>query len=265
MEDLICSVVMIDPHTLRRLRRLLASGRQVDARLAADLLAASQDEEALGVLRCALERGDREVRSAVVQALAYHRSDAVLELLRWAAKQEQAPTVRAELVWALQATGQIELVAGMLRRDADAEVRLQAAVALGRTLPSNEQALIEALKNDPDVRVRTAAAESLGWVGTKASIKPLLEALHATEPEVRAEAAYALGRMADPDATQALLKLAERDPDEEVRRASLWGLVEIACATDDAALMERARAVDPVTVSHFENRRIRRVQVAHKA
>lgn len=198
---------MIDPHTLRRLRRLLACTRHADVRLAADLLASSGDEEALDVLRRALEHGNEVVRSAVVQALAHHRSDAVREMLRQAVEREQNAAVRTELVWALQATGQTDLVADMLRRDVDPEVRLQAAVALGRVLPTDEQALIEALRNDGDSRVRAAAAESLGWVGTKASLKALLDALRTAEPEVRAEAAYALGRRGDLDAAQALLTL----------------------------------------------------------
>ena len=251
---------MIDPHTLRRLRRLLASGRPADMRLAADLLAASQDEEALGVLRRALERGDRTVRSAVVQALAYHRSDDVKEMLRQAAEREQDAAVRAELVWALQITGQIELVADLLRRDADPEVRLQAAVALGRTLPTAEEALVHALQNDPDVRVRAAAAEALGWVGTEASRKALAAALRAAEPEVRAEAAYALARMGDPGVAEVLVDLADADPDEEVGRAALWALVEIAYAAKDATLLERARAIDPEAVFHFEQRRKRHVE-----
>jgi len=146
---------MLDPHTLRRLRRLLASGRHADVRLAADLLAASRDGEALSVLRCALECGDKVVRSAVVQALAYHQSDAALEMLHQTVKQEQDPFMRAELVRALQAAGQIELVAGMLGQDADAEARLQTAAALGRTLPTDEQALIVALGSNSNVRVRS--------------------------------------------------------------------------------------------------------------
>lgn len=252
---------MIDPHTLRRLRRLLASGRQVDVRLAADLLAASGDAEAFDVLRRALEHGDEQVRSAVVQALGYHHDKPeALEMLRRAVERERDAAVRTELVGALATAGQVEIVADLLRNDADAEVRLQAAVALGRTLPSDERVLIAALESDPDVRVRAAAAESLGWVGTEAALKPLLITLQAREHEVRVEAVYALGRMADPRAAEALLDLADADPDEEVGRAALWALVEIAYAAKDATLLERARAIDPEAVFHFEQRRKRHVE-----
>src|SRR4029453_13689344 len=67
----------------------------------------------------------------------------------------------------------------------------------GDTTNTAVPALIGALK-DSDVKVRRAAASSLGNLQDPRSVPALIEALRDTDSEVRACAADALGNMEDP-------------------------------------------------------------------
>ncbi len=59
---------------------------------------------------------------------------------------------------------------------------------------------------DPDVNVRHAAAASLGQIGAREAVPPLIDALTA-EPWLQYPAIHALGEIADPRAAPALLEL----------------------------------------------------------
>jgi hypothetical protein len=77
-------------------------------------------------------------------------------------------------------------------------------------------------------RVRSRAAEALGWLGSVAAVDALVGRLRDDDVFVRAAAAQALGRIGKPAASaiRALRRSAE-DPDEAVRRAAEAALAAI--------------------------------------
>jgi len=89
----------------------------------------------------------------------------------------------------------------------------------GDTTNTAVPALIAALK-DTDVKVRRAAASSLGNLEDPRSVPALIEALRDTDAEVRACVAEALGNMEDPRAIPGLTA-AIKDGSPEVRRRAI--------------------------------------------
>jgi HEAT repeat protein len=81
-------------------------------------------------------------------------------------------------------------------------------------------ALIEALTEDVNTYVRTAAAESLGHLGDERAIFPLMDALQDSCSFVRRAAAIALGQLHAKEAQVALLHALE-DSNFYVRRAAI--------------------------------------------
>ncbi len=78
--------------------------------------------------------------------------------------------------------------------------------------PSGRDALIGALRAT-DAEVRAQAARALGERGTKEAVAPLAKALRDDDPSVRLHALIALGRIGDPDAVPAIVPLtADSDP-----------------------------------------------------
>jgi HEAT repeat protein len=116
------------------------------------------------------------------------------------------------------------VLADVLKSDKSAEIRVAAAVALGRTGENAKSVLnsmIDGLK-DPEPTVRVAVAESLGRIGDEAKVAvPALKALlKDSDPGVRLAAAFALGRVG-PEGATAVPELAvalASDADATVRK-----------------------------------------------
>jgi len=116
-----------------------------------------------------------------------------------------------------------------LLKDEDENVRASAAAALGSIGPAAEEAigaLIDML-NDSSLYVRPFAFVNLSCIG-KPAIGPLINALRAANPAIRAGAARALGEMG-PHAGPAVpnLKGLLRDNSPEVRRSAAWAFKQI--------------------------------------
>ncbi len=122
-------------------------------------------------------------------------------------------------------------------KDADAAVRLQAAIALaeaGQAVEAAAPVLIEAAK-DKDAAVRGRALVPLGRIGTKEAVAALAEALGHEDPRTRAGAAQALrivgarGQAAVPALARAL-----QDKDRAVKGAAVDALASIGPAAKEA-------------------------------
>lgn len=72
---------------------------------------------------------------------------------------------------------------------------------------------------------RCAAARALGSMGLPESVEPLIKALLDEDPDVRADAASALGELNDPVAAEKLMENLVGDPESDVKRAAIKALI----------------------------------------
>ena len=84
----------------------------------------------------------------------------------------------------------------------------------------------EILTSGVDVH-RCAAARALGEIAAPGASGLLRKALLDEDPDVRTDAAEALARLADPDCAEALMENLVGDPEPDVKKAALRGLVKM--------------------------------------
>jgi len=117
--------------------------------------------------------------------------------------------------WTFDWAGHVEVDAEGLK-SADAQKRLDAVTDLGKyDIALTENHLLKAL-DDPDEKVRHAAAKTLGQGGSLKAVPRLIEWLASGESKTKQVAAGALGDIGGPDATQALTRTLG-DSDDAVR------------------------------------------------
>ena len=235
-----------------------------DARTRRDAARALGEEgstEAVAALLPAARDADRDVRRAVLEALAaVRRPDAAAGLIVLLADEVPAhrrgaigglvdihrrepPAGRRERAvdWLLRREqefaldplrpvepGIVDALAGRLD-DEDTENRRLAAEALGALrATAGAASLGNAAAGDPDGAVRRKAVESLGAIGTEEAGNSLLSLVE--DPELQRHVVRALGRMAFPPATPALVAVYDSDPDSDLARDALEGLARIGAA-----------------------------------
>lgn len=131
---------------------------------------------------------------------------------------------------------------------ADPDLRREAALALGRTHPRGEQAervrelLATLLRQDAQVLVRSAAAVSLGRLGGEASVAALSEALTDSSAMVRADVCRGLGMTGAPTAVALLARALAEDADVDARCAAARALGNFTDAEARQALLEALEA-----------------------
>jgi len=168
----------------------------LEARLALRSSALDAPPSSIAVLaKAAQKSGDRQVRVAVIQALAScstgspDRVAAIAPTLK-----ARDPDLRTTAVWALGSAGQgipaaIRYLSSILRLDEVAQVRGAAASALGMAAVGRRdgvEALLSA-RHDQDDRVRLAVVQALGEIAgdIELGIIPLAELLADEEPDIR--------------------------------------------------------------------------------
>ena len=80
--------------------------------------------------------------------------------------------------------------------------------------------------SDDDEMNRWKAAETLGRIGDRAAVGPLIDTLWDEDARVRLKAAWALGRIGEPDALRPLQRLyrMEREDAQEIIEEALAGI-----------------------------------------
>ena len=139
----------------------------------------------------------------------------------------------------------LTMIIGIMKNDPDGKVRSSAANALGNIKPSSEKIhmmIADVMKNDPDEIVRSSAAEALG------QIKPSSEKIHMmiadvmkNDPDryVRFFAVDALGEF-KPISEKFQMMIADvmkNDPDEDVRIHAAYTLGEIKPSSEKIQMM----------------------------
>ena len=213
--------------SLRGMNALVNALRHASPRIrraAAVALGTMAVPQALTFLARALE-GDEDprVREAAAESLGHIGSREALDVLR-RALEDPEPGVRRAAAWALGRVGApsaAEPLLRLLESDDDWRVRAAAAWSLGRIGEHRAtDALVRHLTQDEAVAVREAAAESLGRLGV--AVGTLIQVLH-QDPDwrVRRAAALALGYHSKaPRALPALIQTLLRDDSMAVRRTA---------------------------------------------
>lgn len=113
--------------------------------------------------------------------------------------------------------------------DDEAVVRKIAVWGLSEMRPGAVQAApaVAALLSDPDAEVRGQAARALGDIGAAGYSRDIARLLRDPDPQVGRQAAHALGDLRDP-ASRADLEEALGHPDQGVRAQAHWALRQVA-------------------------------------
>lgn len=247
--------------------RFAAAWPGIDARrrreVVAELLDLEEDNVEFdfdAVFLRGIDDEDAEVRRASIRGLwEYEGPDLIPALLRLARHDEDAG-VRAESSLALGRfvvlfeEGRLrerhfrDIEAGLraVISDADeiAEVRARALEAIGAHDDAwVRQAISEAYESGTR-RLKVASVHSMGRSAEPRWLPLLLKELGNDEPEVRYEAATALGALGDESVVTHLLPLLS-DGDEEVRDASIAALGEIGGREARSVLADLAREGSP--------------------
>jgi HEAT repeat protein len=197
---------------------------------AAESLGDIGDPAAVGPLVSVLNDADPKVAAMAATSLgrlkAADAAPALLALLSRGAPESAAAAARAlGDVGARQAAG--TLSEALLNDKLESAVREEAAAALGKLKdPAALPALVSSL-NNPDDRIRWAAADGLGRLGLPESVAPLGKTLASDkDSRVREVAALALGNTRAKHAVDFLLR-GMNDAEPRVSEQSLTALLAI--------------------------------------
>jgi len=133
--------------------------------------------------------------------------------------QEVDPRVLQALLTALQ--------------DEEAEIRAEAAYALGNLESLDAVAPLVVVLSDEDANVRSEAAWALGMIESVDAVPALAAAVGDANEDVREQVAWALGMIESAEAVDALSDMLRNDSSADVREQAAWALGMIA---DEAAL-----------------------------
>ncbi len=108
--------------------------------------------------------------------------------------------------------------------------------------------LAKLLSSSTSEKARISAAASLGKLGDKRAVKPLVDALKDPDPQVRAMAAASLGKLGHKASLPALRNAAREDADEDVRTIAHEAATKVA--KDNQLPDELAPVDDHVAAAH---------------
>ncbi|MCU1384140.1 MAG: fold-4 domain protein, partial [Acidobacteria bacterium] len=211
------------------------------ARLRAiERLAALNPVEGLGPLPSALADDDWQVRRSAVHALAGRRDSGLVEALVSALREGHRNfSVLSSALQLLSVTG-LDLTTSLveLLQHPDADLRIQAALALGtQPRPEAVDALLAALA-DEDMNVRFHVIEALGKLAPSAAVEPLAAIAESHDFFLAFPALDALSRINDASVAPRLLPLLA---DELVGDQAAEALGQIG---DEEAVMPLVAALD---------------------
>lgn len=194
---------------------------------AAKALGLIGDERAVAPLIEALEDENPNVRMYSAYALGEIKSPRAVEaLVRSLADREWL--VRWFSCWALmeiRSPDSVKPLVSLLKRK-EADTPLVVRVLEWLKHPKTTDFLLPLLKHR-DEEVRARAAFALGRAGGPRAVEPLLQLLNDGSPKVRREAVLALARVGDRKVAGPLERLKAKEEDEGVRRAIEEAIFEL--------------------------------------
>jgi len=225
---------VISPKVITLLKQKLNSSKKSERLAAAWELAKIKNPKVLPLLKKALfAEDDKEVLSELISAFVhYPEKEAVSELARFVF-QCQDSDLRKKAVWVMShfdsSKTALESLRNLLLTDPDAEVRKEAAFALGEIAnPEALSALKEALLSDESAKVRQMVVWALGGL-KQVGEEYLIRALHEDSSLfVRRESAWVLGKVKSRRAVGELIEALKRESSQLVLEIILWAVAEIS-------------------------------------
>lgn len=251
--------------TARRFARALSADRPELRMAAANALGRLNDPETVPALVEALEDDDPRVRLRACRACGSIADPRCVPAL--IARLEDQPRIRHAAANALGAIATDRALAALIEllADDDESIRRIAASALGeannarpieplaRALSDDSEivrkaavySILELLSNVPTDRshaVRDQVVSQLQLTGDETAVEPLVEILaKGRQDRQRRNAAWILGRIADPESSSAITALADALADEDDRTAQFaaTSLASIGGPVVETALLDR--------------------------
>jgi HEAT repeat protein len=224
---------------------------------AVEQLAAMSPVEGLGPLPAAMADDDWQVRRSAVSALAGRKDPALVEALVSALREGHRNfSVLSSALQLLSATG-VDLTSSLidLLKHPDADLRIQAALALG-TQPHPEaiDALLTAL-DDEDVNVRFHAIEALGSLSPPAAVERLAAIAESHDFFLAFPALDALARIRDAAVAPRLVPLLQDELVCDQAAEALGQIGDEDAVAPLAAALDRSHAspasvIDALTTLH---------------
>lgn len=157
---------------------------------------------------------------------------ALLDLLK-----DEEPEVRAASAWALGRIGLKEAIPALASYadDLEGEVRKMVAKSLGELKGEDAYRSLLPLLNDKESEVRAMAARGMGEVKIRKGEDHLIPLLNDSDPSVCFEAIQALAELRSKKGAPFLLKRIQEDSSESIRAHAAWALGRIG----DPEIVER--------------------------
>ncbi len=193
----------------RRLAAALVSADPDSRRAAADAIVEAERVESLESFAPALRNDDWRVRRVAVGGLVAVADRDLLHALLETLRREHRNFSTLSSALKLFATTDVDLTAPLaeLLHDADVDLRIQAALALGEQHhPAAVEPLLGALE-DPDVNVRFHAIEALGRLHADAAVDALVKIAGSGDVFLAFAALEALALIRDPRVASGLTPL----------------------------------------------------------
>lgn len=204
-------------------------------------------------IRAALEDLTAELRARAEEDLIFLRASAPMSpegLARVLEDESEDPQLRSVAAWVVGLAGETSLAGTLAATFSAASAQIviwECAKALCKLGEGNELFRSTAAAGPSRAR-RLAATWALGGLGDGASAMILFDLVESEveAPELRAQAAEALGYIGDRDAVEPLMRTAT-DPSAEVR---FWSVIALGKLGDERAvpLLERIAAEDEASV-----------------
>lgn len=194
--------------------------------MAISILKEIEDPSAAERLIPLLKDGDVKIRRATAKTLGALKDKKATEMLNDALLNDYDPQVRFFAVRSLEQIGDPRVLDTyiLLLKDNDARIRLFSVMALGKIKSTKAVSALSELTDDIDANIRLALAETLGKIGDTSCIEPLTVLLSDPHPNVRKQAIGAISYIKNPRSTEALMNIADKSGDKEMRYFAVLGL-----------------------------------------
>lgn len=202
-----------------------------------------------------LSDADEEVRESAIEALWYQDDLPLMRQLIQMLEQDQSTSVRAKAAEALGRfvfAGEMEVIDPAMANEVEEvllriyheentplEVRRRCLESVAFSGRDEITEIIKEAAKDKRVKIRASVLFAMGRNADLNWAPTLLKALDESEPELRFEAARAVGELELAEAVPRLIELTGED-DHEIKSAAIWSLGEIGGEEAQHALLRLA-------------------------